>query len=91
MFGAIVLAALVKLLVETENPLLCALFYTALALIGALLALTTGTVSVFGIVLSLIAAFALSLAYFWILNRLEPVTPVWWVVLIGGPAVVYFL
>jgi len=73
------LAALVKLLLETEKPVLCAGIYTSL---GVILHLVLG----WGLVPLLIAtatAFALAWLYFWLLYRLQE--SIWfWIVLVGG-------
>ena len=71
MLLAIALAVLVKLLLETENPVLCAGFFTALALIFQLLALGLSSVALIDAVLGVASAFVLSFAYFWLLNRIE--------------------
>ena len=89
--NALVAAILVKLLIETENPLLCAGFYTALVLIGQLMVAAVGQLTFFGFVGAMVLGFGLSYAYFWVLNKIEIGAPLWWIVLVAGPVVMFFL
>ena len=81
---AALIAALVKLLVETENPLLCAGIY---AVGGFLLGLIFGSVfgvSIPALLLAAVLAFVLAYVYFWLLNRIETLSFPWWTVLAVG-------
>ena len=60
MLFALVLAILVKLLIETENPLLCAGIYTTLVLIFGLLGLGFGSASWIELFSGVLIAFLLS-------------------------------
>jgi len=88
---ALVLAVLVKLLIETEKPLLCAGFYAALVLVFQVAALLAGDPDWRGGVLAVLAAFVLSYAYFWALNRIETGSWPWWCVLLGGALTAFLL
>lgn len=76
----LLLAALIRLLIATEKPFLCSGIYAGIALLfgvffgGSLL----GAVIVGGI------AFGLASLYFWILDRLDTGSVVWWAVALGG-------
>jgi hypothetical protein len=76
----ILLAALVRLLMATEKPFLCSGIYAG---IGLVFGLALGG-SVLAAFLSATIAFALASLYFWLLNRLESGSAVWWVVALGG-------
>ncbi len=78
-FNVLILAGLIKLLLITENPFLCAGVYSGLRFLIAL---------IFGYPLlpTLIASaisFALALLYFWLLNRFQG-SAIFWLVLILG-------
>ena len=79
-FNAFIIAALVRILVETDSPLLCAALYA--------LSSTVITLAFSGFVLALLVriavAFGLSFVYFWVLNRLATASPAWWLVLVAG-------
>ncbi len=87
----IALVAAVKLLVETENVVLCASLYTGLCMVVGLF---FGT-SLLGVLLGGAMTFAYSFAYFWLLNRWysESILVFWMVFLVGlsAPALVRFL
>jgi hypothetical protein len=75
----IVLVGLIRLLMATESPILCAALYAGVAVLLSLAAerelpivLTTGTIG-----------FCLAFAYFWMLDRMEG-SGLYWVVLIVG-------
>ena len=76
----LVLIGLVRLLVETENPLLCASLYTGLSVIFGFL---FGD-GVTGALLNGALGFVFSFAYFWLLDRLAGTGLLWWAVLVGG-------
>lgn len=85
--GILVLVGVLRLLVVTERPLLCAAIYTAAAAILSLLN-GDGFVSLLG---TAGLAFAFTVAWFWLLTRFEAGTAPWFLALVGGlllPAVV---
>jgi hypothetical protein len=79
------LAMMVRLLIATDKPWLCAGIYGAVTfIVGA----------VFGDEIASIAlmaglAFAAAFVYFWILNRLDESSVAWWVVAIIGVPLVF--
>ena len=76
----VILIGLLRLLVETENPLLCASLFTGLSV---LLGFLFGA-GVLGALLGGAIAFVYSFAYFWILDRLVGAGLLWWAILVGG-------
>jgi hypothetical protein len=78
----ILLAALVRLLIATEKPFLCSGLYAVVPLLLGLamqrpwerLLTSAGVV------------FILASIYFWLLNRLDEGSAVWWVIAIAGIA-----
>ena len=84
MFGLVVrvviLVGLIKLLLVTPKPFLCAGIYTAIA---CLFSLMLGA-SLLGIVLVGPVRFALASLYFWLLARFEDSGGLWWLIAIGG-------
>ena len=84
-FKLFMLAALVKLVMSTQNFWLGSGMYTALAVV---LALMFGP----GLLAALIVAvvvFALSTLYFWLLFKLEGAELAWWTVCILGFPIVF--
>ena len=76
----IVLAALIRLLIATDKPFLCSGIYAGIAL--ALNLAFSG--SVLAAFISAAIAFALASLYFWMLDRLDSASVMWWVVALGG-------
>jgi hypothetical protein len=76
----VILVGLVRLLLATENFLLCAGIYSASACAFALLFDYTLGQRVFLCVFALIT----STIYFFILSKIESKTPAWFVFMIGG-------
>ena len=79
----ILLAALVRLLIATDKPFLCSGIYAAA---GFLLGLAFGG-KVLAVLISACIGFALASVYFWLLDRLDQGSAVWWLVAILGIAV----
>ena len=80
-----VLAALIRLLIATDKPLLCASIYAVSAFaIGAVFGDDITRVAVMA-ALAFIAAFV----YFWILDRLDSSSVIWWVVAVVGVPIVF--
>jgi len=77
------IAALVKLLLVTDRPMLCAGLYTTLVALLGLFGLTLGFGSILWFLLFIVVRFGLSLLYFSLLSRFEG-TGLWWVILIMG-------
>lgn len=75
----ILLAALIKVLQVTDNPILCAGIYAVFIFFIALFNSQT-----FGaIIITSIVAFLSAWLYFWLLSKLEG-SFLWWIVLIVG-------
>ena len=79
----ILLAALIRLLIASEQPFLCSGIYAAVALVFGL---------AFGgkfpaVLISASIAFVLASLYFWLLNRLDFGSFVWWLVALLGIAI----
>jgi hypothetical protein len=75
-----ILAGLVKFLIESEQPLLCAGVY---ATIHFLVGLAFGAPFWVMVMLSVIIL-AIGALYFWLLDKLEGSGPIWWLVFILG-------
>ena len=78
----LVLVGLIRLLIITDNPIVCAGIYTGVRLIFALLC---GNPFV-AVLIGSIIAFGLALLYFGLLSRFQD-TGVFWLVLILGLAI----
>lgn len=76
---AVFLASLVKLLIATNKPLLCASIYVSLGFIFGLLLERPFAY----VLLSTAISFVLALLYFWLLDRFED-SGMFWVILIVG-------
>ena len=80
-----VLAAMIRLLIATDKPLLCAGIYAGCAFVlGA----------VFGDDITRVAmmaglAFVAAFVYFWILDRLDASSLMWWIVAVVGVPLVF--
>ncbi len=76
----ILLVGLIRLLVETEKPILCAGLYAGFGfLLGALMGIPLVPLTI-GMAIS----FALALLYFWLLYRIEMGSLLWFVVIVIG-------
>ncbi|MDT8389321.1 MAG: hypothetical protein RRC34_02310 [Lentisphaeria bacterium] len=73
------LASLIKLLIATNNPLLCAGIYVSLGFVFGLL---LGNPLVYVLIATAIS-FGLAFLYFWLLDRFED-SAIFWVILIAG-------
>lgn len=78
-FKVLILVALLKLLINTERPKLCAGIYTGIVL---LINLMSGVGFLTAIVATAISG-ALALLYFWLLNHFRD-TAIFWVILVIG-------
>ena len=76
----LVLAAFIRLLIATDKPFLCSGLYAALVFV---LGLIGGAKILFLLILTIVA-FALASLYFWLLDRVEAGTPLWWVIAVVG-------
>lgn len=76
----IILVALIKVLIETENVVLCAGIYTGLSV---LISLLFGE-SFQGIVIGALITFAFVYVYFWLLSRFIDGGLMFWLILVGG-------
>lgn len=88
---AIVIAVLIKLLLATENPLLCAGFAAGFAAVSAGLGVFSGHTTVFWALAAVLLTFLCSLAYFWVLDRMKTGSFEWWIVLLAGALAGFFL
>jgi hypothetical protein len=80
-----VLSAMIRLLVATDKPWLCAGIYAAVVfVIGAVFGDEIATVALMA-GLAFIAAFI----YFWILDRLDTSSIAWWIVSVIGIPLVF--
>lgn len=79
----LILAALVRLLLATEKPFLCSTLYV---LPRALFELAAGA-SMEALALSCGLAWGLASLYFWLLNRFDSGTGLWWTIAIVGLAI----
>lgn len=76
----VILIGLVKLLVETEKPFVCAGIFTVIRFLFAL-GFGCGLVAALGVAA---VACALACMYFWLLDRFQGAGVVWWLILIAG-------
>ncbi|RZF90965.1 hypothetical protein EXT42_16195 [Pseudoalteromonas sp. CO302Y] len=81
-FKILILVALLKLLINTERPSLCAGIYTAIVLLFNLMFGLGFITSIVGAAISGV----LALIYFWLLNHFRG-TAIFWLVLILGLAI----
>ena len=81
-FKILILVALLKLLINTERPSLCAGIYTAIVLLFNLMFGLGFITSIVGAAISGV----LALIYFWLLNHFRE-TAIFWLVLILGLAI----
>ena len=79
----LILAALIRLLIATDKPFLCAGIYAAVAFIFGLLM----GANFFVLLIASVISFALASLYFWLLNRVDVGTAVWWLIAIVGLAI----
>jgi hypothetical protein len=77
------LAALVKLALVSDSPLLCAGIYAGS---GLALSLLFGA-PLGAVVLAAIMGFALASAYFWLLYKFQGSGFLWWVIMVVGFAI----
>ena len=76
----LVLASFIRLLIATDKPFLCSGLYAALFFVLGLI----GGAKFLFLVIFTIVAFALASLYFWLLDRVETGTPMWWVIAVVG-------
>ena len=76
----IMLVGLIRLLIATHKPLLCAGLYTGVVFLFALLFGNPFVAVLFGTII----AFGLSLLYFWLLERFYDSGIIWWIIMLGG-------
>jgi hypothetical protein len=86
MIKIIVLIALIKLLIATDKPLLCAGLYTFVGFAFGMLAVISGQAPFLAVLLITPIRFGLSSLYFWLLDRIGGGI-LWWIVLILGLAI----
>jgi hypothetical protein len=86
MIKVILLVALIRLLIATDKPLLCAGLYTFVGFALGFLVGIGGQASLFPLLIVTVIRFGLSSLYFWLLYRIGEGI-LWWVVLILGLAI----
>lgn len=74
----IILVSLIRLLLATDSPLLCAGLYTVA---GVVFGAVTGN-PFLAILIAMLIRFALASLYFWLLYRIEGF--LWWIILFCG-------
>ncbi len=79
----ILLAALIRLLIATDKPLLCSGLYAG---VGLVFGLAFGG-RIPAVLISVGIGFVLASVYFWVLNRLDSGSVVWWLVAVLGIAI----
>jgi hypothetical protein len=85
----LILAALVRLLIATDKPLLCASLYGFVVFAFGFLSIQTGQATYMGLLVSTAIALGLSSLYFILLSKSEG--GAWWVVFILGILVFMFI
>ena len=83
MIKIILLVALIKLLIATDRPILCAGLYTFLGFALGMLGVAAGQIPLLALLLVTVIRFGLSALYFWLLDRIGGGI-LWWIVLILG-------
>ena len=81
----IVIAALVRLLIVSESPILCASIYTVIVFA---LSLISGAALIPVFVASIIT-FALVFLYFYLLNRFDTGSAIWWIIAVVGVLLIF--
>jgi hypothetical protein len=76
----LILTALIRLLITTHKPMLCAIVYTVVVGLSYLVIGNALSVMTIGIAL----VFVFSLIYFWLLERFCDSGMTWWVIMLGG-------
>ena len=77
-------AALIKILMVTENPKICAGLATLTMLVFSGFNYLSGEVPFYKAFLPVLIVLPVSYAYFWMLNRFEMASGPWWFVLLVG-------
>lgn len=86
-FRVLLLAALIRFLLEFERPFLCAGIYAGARFILVLLLLSGAFLPA---LLVTAIVFAAASAYFWLLNRFDPGSMTWWAILVTGLVAGFF-
>ena len=82
--SAFLLAALVKLLIETESPRLCAGIYGAMLLVLSVFSWLTERASLSTAILSFLLGTLWGVLYFSVLNQFDFGTSQWWTFMLVG-------
>ena len=82
------LAAMIRVLIATDKPWLCAVVYAGVAFLINM-AFRFGE-TVLSVALTAGLIFIAVFVYFWILDRFEPSSIVWWIIAIIGVLIVFF-
>jgi hypothetical protein len=81
----LVIAGLVRLLIASENPLLCAGIYTGIALIFSLIS----GIPLLAVLIACVITFGLTFLYFFLLNKFDTGSAVWWIIAIAGVVLIF--
>lgn len=76
----LILVALIKMLLITHKPLLCAELYIIVPFVFSMI---YGEPFLY-VIIGCIISFVLAYAYFWLLNKFEGQGIYWWIILIVG-------
>jgi hypothetical protein len=76
----LLLTALIRLLIITHKPMMCAVLYTMVVGVSYLLLGSSMSMLTIGIAF----VFVFSLIYFWLLERFEDSGITWWFIMLGG-------
>jgi len=84
----IALAALIKLLIATDKPILCSSIYTFVVFALGLLEVMVGNAPFLGLLIVTIICFGLSSLYFWLLYKIGE-GGLWWIVFSFGLVILF--
>ena len=80
LFRILLLVGFIRLLLATENPLLCSVLYGILTF---LLGLAWGG-PILAVLIVAGVRFVMAGLYFWLLNRIDSGSGIWWLIAVGG-------
>jgi len=83
MIKIIIIAALIKLLVVTDKPLLCAGLYTSVVFALSAVSMMGGRCSLLALLVATVISFVLSTLYFFLLSRFSEGILFWVIAIVG--------
>jgi hypothetical protein len=83
MIKIIIIAALIKLLIVTDKPLLCAALYTSVVFALNTVSVMGGRCSLFALLVATVISFVLSTLYFFLLSRFSEGILFWVIAIVG--------